>query len=153
MQLPPQPRNSMYRWLAKLGILQYPFKSIFNEQLYMTGISSQQLACGPFRSPKRAKMFQTWIFCRYFLFWPAKALQLGAVAAVWPAKVPQSGVDLTNLAVTAWSLVWTVGTIEFENLFLLCNILAWNGRCGVAIRKHWKSGTFTRRSSTLPKYR
>ena len=52
-----------------------------------------------------------------------------------PAKVPQPGVDLVNMAAPARSLAWSVSTAERKGLLLSRSILVWNSRCCVSVKK------------------
>jgi hypothetical protein len=54
---------------------------------------------------------------------------------LWPAKVPQPGVDLVNVTVPARSLAWSVSTAEFKGLLLSRSILVRNSRCGVSVKE------------------
>ncbi len=57
-----------------------------------------------------------------------------------PAKVPQPGVDLVNMAAPARSLARSVSTAECKGLLLSRSILVWtlNSRCGVSVKKALK---------------
>ena len=117
----------------------------FNEHLYMNGIwmvcerhissgglllvgstlpGLPGLPCAPgrFGPGTSANIFG-------FDHWKSTNSRLG------PAKVPQPGVDLIDMAAPALSLARAVSTPEFEGLLLSRSVLVRNGRRGIAMKK------------------
>jgi hypothetical protein len=115
-----------------------PSKAYFTEQSHMTGIY-QVYACHIFQldaseSASAARRFRA---C-----WVSQARRnvtdldfLATNSRLGPAKVPQPGVDLIDMAAPEWFLACAVGTPEFEGLLLSRSVLVWKGRGGVAMKK------------------
>ena len=80
-------------------------------------------------------VFRPGLSAHHFGFGDQKATN----SRLGPAKVPQPGVDLIDMAAPARFLAWTIGTPEFEGLLLSRSVLVWKGRGGddrgVAVKK------------------
>ncbi len=124
--------------LSELKIIVSSYSAVSraeNPGIYLSYLFSSK-ACWPSWSPKHAWMslFQTLTFCWSFCFWYKKPSN----SRLGPAKVPQPGVDLINIAAPMWCRALTICAPEFKGLLLLCSVLVWYGRGSVAIKEALK---------------
>ncbi len=123
LRLPSQGSTSLYRCILSRGASHNPFKSMFYWEhlcmasiyhVYVCHIHSAGLFLFSCTLPGLPGLISAAAPGRFRLGLPAYPFCLGhrmfAFSRLRPAKVPQTGVDLINMAVPACPLACTVGT-------------------------------------------